>query len=98
MFINTEISWNETADSEPATRQLLLDLKKTVLPLFGTFMEVELIYTDVGDYSLLLRALLALIPIWPHKAHLQPFRQFALKPNYCLHVLHEASVHWCSTI
>lgn len=98
MFINTEISWDETADSEPATRQLSLDLKKTVLPLFSTFMGVELIYTDVGDYSLLLWALLALIPIWPHKAHLQPFRQFALKPEYCLHVLPEVSVHWSSTI
>lgn len=60
-------------------------------------MGVELIYTDVGDYSLLLGALLALIPIWPHKAHLQPFRQFALKAKYCLHVLHEVSVHWSST-
>lgn len=66
--------------------------------LFSTFMGVELIYTDVGDYSLLLWALLALIPIWPHKAHLQPLRQFALKPKYCLHVLHEVSVHWSSTI
>lgn len=98
-FINTEISWDETADSEPATRQLSLDLKKkTVLPLFSTFMGVELIYTDVGDYSLFLWALLALIPIWPHTAHLQPFRQFALEPEYCLHVLHEVSVHWSSTI
>lgn len=43
----------------------------------------------------LIWALLDLIPIRPHGGHLQPFRQFALMPltEYCLHVLHEVSVH-----
>lgn len=43
----------------------------------------------------LIWALLDLIPVWPHRGHLQPFRQFALMPSTepCLHVLHEVSVH-----
>lgn len=43
----------------------------------------------------LIGALLDVIPIWPDRGHLQPFRLFALMhlTDRCPHVLHEVSVH-----
>lgn len=45
MLVNVKMGWNETADSQ-------LDYTEKDVPSpFSTFMGLEMIYTDVEDYS-----------------------------------------------
>lgn len=51
MLVTVKIGWNETADSQLLQHFGLDYTEKDVPSPFSTFMGLEMIYTDVEDYS-----------------------------------------------